>query len=304
MSARSFFRGLLWVVVAFLVLGHLGGGWYFSDELIERGFEVDHPEPVEVPSGDFQLAEVFYQSPLGNMEAWHLPGSNSTWVIHVHGKGATPAEAEHLFTPIQQAGYPQLAITYRNDAGQPDDPSGYYRYGVSEWEDVAAAVAFANANGATGIVFSGFSSGASHILAYVYRNNLEQNRGIIMDSPNIDMADTVDFRASMEPVPMLPINVPPTVAEIAKFLTSLRIGVNWRTIDYVEDAEVTLHVPTLVLHGTEDESVPVGQSMAFAAASPGLVRLVPVEGAGHVELYEADPEKYLREVLGFLAEVG
>lgn len=303
MSARNFFRRLLWAVVVLLVLGHLGGGWYFSDELIERGFEPS-PEAVETPSGEYQLVEVVYQSPLGNMEAWHLPGTNGTWVIHVHGKGATPAEAEHLFAPLQQAGYPQLAITYRNDAGQPDDPSGFYRYGVSEWEDVAGAVAFANANGATGIVFSGFSSGASHILAYVYRNNLEQNRGIIMDSPNIDMADTVDFRASMEPVPMLPIKVPPTVTEIAKFLTSLRIGVNWRTIDYVEDAEVTLHVPTLVLQGTEDESVPAGQSMAFAEASPDLVRLVTVEGAGHVALYEADAEKYLREVLGFLAEVG
>jgi len=302
MSARSFFRGLLWGVVTLLLFGHLAGGWYFSGELIERGFEVS-PEALETPSGEYQLVEVVYQSPLGNMEAWHLPAANSTWVIHVHGKGATPAEAEHLFAPLQQAGYPQLAITYRNDAGQPDDPNGYYRYGVAEWQDLAAAVAFANANGATGIVFSGFSSGASHILAYVYRHNLEQNRGIIMDSPNIDLADTVDFWASMEPVPLLPINVPPTVTEIAKFLTSLRIGVNWRTIDYVEDADVTLHVPTLVQHGTEDESVPVGQSIAFAEASPALVRLLTVEGAGHVELYETDPEKYLREVLGFLAEV-
>jgi fermentation-respiration switch protein FrsA (DUF1100 family) len=303
MSGRSFFGGLLWGIVALLVLGHLGGGWYFSDELIDRAFEPS-PEATEAPTGEYQLSEVVYLSTLGNMDAWHLPAASSTWVIHVHGKDATPAEAEHLFAPLQQAGYPQLAITYRNDAGQPGDPSGYHRYGAAEWEDVAAAVAFANANGATGIVLSGFGSGASHILSYVYRNDLEQNRGIIMDSPNIDMADTVDFWASREPVPLLPINIPPTVTEIAKFFTSLRIGVNWRTIDYVEDAEVTLHVPTLVQHGTGDESVPVGQSIVFAEASPALVRLVTVAGAGHLKLYEADPEKYLREVLGFLAEVG
>src|ERR687892_714604 len=298
---RPLFRGLLWGIVGLLVLGHVAGGWYFSAQLIERGFEPT-PDAIEVPQGDYQLVEVVYPSPLGDMEAWHLPAPGNVWVIHVHGTGATPAEAEHLFAPIQQAGYPQLAITFRNDAGQPEDPSGYYQYGLTEWNDVAGAVDFAKANGATGIVFSGFSSGASHILAYMYRHTLEENLGVFMDSPNIDMADTVDYRASMEPVPMLPITVPPTVAEIAKFFTSLRIGVNWRSIDYVRDAGVTLHAPALLQHGTADASVPISQSVAFAEANPDLARLVTYDGAGHVQLYEADPEKYLREVLGFLSE--
>lgn len=302
MSGRSLFRGLIWLLFAVVVLGHAGGGWYFSDQLIERGFEVD-PAPIEVPTGDFQLVEVVYQSPLGNMEAWHLPASGSVWVIHVHGKGATPAEASHLFAPLQAAGYPQLAITYRNDAGQPDDPSGHYRYGATEWEDVAGAVDFANANGASGIVFSGFSSGASHVLSYMYRNTLEQNLGVLMDSPNIDMAETVDFRASKEPVPLLPITVPPTVAEVAKFFTSLRIGVNWRSIDYVEDSGVRLQAPALLQHGTADASTPISQSIEFAEQNPDLARLVAYEGAEDVLLYDADPQKYLDEVLGFLSEV-
>ena len=302
MSGRSLFRGLIWLLFALVALGHLGGGWYFSDQLIQRDFDVD-PEAIEIPTGDFQLVEVTYESPLGQMDAWHLPAPGSVWVIHVHGKGATPAEAAHLFAPLQAAGYPQLAIAYRNDAGQPDDPSGHYRYGATEWGDVAGAVDFATANGASGIVFSGFSSGASHILSYMYRNNLEQNRGVIMDSPNIDMADTVDFRVSMEPVPLLPITVPPTVAEVAKFLTSLRIGVNWKSIDYVEDSGVHLHSPALIQHGTADASVPVGQSVAFAEQNRDLVRFVPYEGAEHVALHEADPQKYLQEVMGFLSEV-
>ncbi|MGH8946872.1 MAG: alpha/beta hydrolase [Acidimicrobiia bacterium] len=300
---RTLFRGLLWTIVGVLVLGHAAGGWYFSDQLIERGFEPS-PDAIEVPQGDYQLVEVAYASPLGDMEAWHLPADGNVWVIHVHGKGATPAEAEHLFAPLQQAGYPQLAITYRNDAGQPEDPSGYSQYGLTEWQDVAGAVDFARANGAGGIVFSGFSSGASHILAYMYRHNLEENRGAFMDSPNIDQADTADYRVSMEPVPMLPITVPSTVVEVAKFFTSLRIGVNWKSIDYVEDAGITLHAPALLQHGTADGSVPIRQSVAFAEANPDLARLVPYDGAEHGKLYEADPEKYLREVLGFLSEVG
>jgi fermentation-respiration switch protein FrsA (DUF1100 family) len=138
----------------------------------------------------------------------------------------------------------------------------------------------------------------------MYRHNLVENRGVFMDSPNIDMADAVDFRLSMEPIPMLPITVPPTVAEIAKFFTSLRIGVNWRSIDYAEDAGLTLHAPALLQHGTADASVPARQSAAFAEASSDLARLVQYDGAEHVKLYEADPERYLREVLDFLSEVG
>jgi fermentation-respiration switch protein FrsA (DUF1100 family) len=302
MSGRSLFRGLIWLLFAAVVLGHAGGGWYYSDQLIERGFEVD-PDRIEVPTGDFELVEVEYESPLGPMDAWHLPAPGSVWVIHVHGKGATPAQASHLFAPLQAAGYPQLAIAYRNDAGQPEDPSGYYRYGGTEWEDVAGAVDFANANGAVGIVFNGFSSGASHVLSYLYRNTREQNLGTMMDSANIDMADTVDFWATMEPLSVLPITVPPTVAEVAKFFTSLRIGVNWRSIDYVEDSGVRLQTRALLQHGTADASVPISQSMAFAEQNRDLARFVPYEGAQHVALYGADPQKYLDEVLGFLSEV-
>jgi pimeloyl-ACP methyl ester carboxylesterase len=299
---RFVIRGLLWILAAVFVLGHLGGGWYFSEELIERDFEVS-PAAIEVPSGDYELNEVSYESRLGSLDAWHLPAPGRIWVIHVHGKGATPAEAEHLFAPLQDAGYPQLAITYRNDAGQPEDPSGYYQYGLTEWQDVAGAVDFAQANGAGGVVFSGFGSGASHILAYMYRHNLDVIRGVFMDSPNIDMADTVDYRVSMEPVPYLPITVPPTVTEIAKFIASLRIDINWRSIDYVEDAGITLQAPALLQHGTGDASVPIRQSIAFGEANPDLAEFVAYEDAAHVMLYEHDPGKYLSEVLGFLAEV-
>ncbi len=48
-----------------------------------------------------------------------------------------------------------------------------------------------------------------------------------MDSPNIDFGQTVDFNASQRKLPLVPFNVPPTLTAVAKFITSLRIGVNW-----------------------------------------------------------------------------
>ncbi len=290
----------MWTLVVLLLVFHLGAGWYYSSRIINEGFTPD-PNAIEEVSGNYSLESVTYQSTAGEFDAWHLPGSGTTWVIHVHGLNVTPAEPEPVFEAIQQAGYHQLAITYRNDQGQPADPSAMFQYGATEWEDVLGAVEFARSMGAEDIVFAGYSTGASHVLSYAYRHNFDDIAGLILDSPNIDMADTVDYRASIEPLPVVPFNVPPTVAPIARFFTSLRIGVNWISIDYVEKAERSLRVPVLIFHGTEDDSIPVRQAEGLVDAQPSLVRLVRVEGAGHVDSFNTNNGGYLAEVLTFLS---
>lgn len=303
MTGRNLFRGVLWALVALLFFGHLGAGWYFSGELIDDGFTPD-AEIVVLPDTDVEIHEVSYETPVGEMDAWQIPADGPTWVIHVHGKDASPAEAAFLFEPLQEAGYPQLAITYRNDEGQPRDPSGYYQYGTTEWEDIQGALDYARANGAEDVVFSGFSTGAAHILAFSFRNNLDVVNGIVLDSPNLDFGDTVDYNAAQRDMPLLPMKVPPTVTWVAKFFTSLRIGVNWKSIDYVDNFESSLRVPVLIHHGAEDMSVPISQSVAAAEGAPDLVTLVQVPGADHVGSFEADPGAYVSDVLTFLDEVG
>ena len=290
-------------MVALALAFHLAGGWYFSGELIEDGFD-PAPDPITLVQGDFELEEVSYTSPLGTMDAWHLPADGATWVIHVHGLGATPAEAEPLFAPLQDAGYPQLAITYRNDEGQPADPSGYYQYGATEWEDVSGAADLALAGGAESVVLSGFSTGAAHVMSFLSRQPREMVVGVLMDSPNIDFGQTVDYAASQRELPLIAANVPPTLSATAKFITSLRMGVNWKILDYVADADETIRQPVLIHHGTEDLRVPVETSIALARVNPDLIQLIQVEGAGHVESYDVDQQGYVDSVLAFLEELG
>jgi pimeloyl-ACP methyl ester carboxylesterase len=91
---------------------------------------------------------------------------------------------------------------------------------------------------------------------------------------------------------------------VAKFFTSLRIDVNWRSLDYVDKSTRSLRVPVLAFHGTADESIPPEESIALAEARPDLVDLVLVEGAGHVQSFEVDFEGYVTRLLAFLEGVG
>lgn len=303
MRSRISFWGFFWLVVGLVLVFHIAGGWYFSSELIQDGFE-PAPEPITPVQGAFELEEVSYASPLGEMDAWYLPAEGPTWVIHIHGLGTSPAEAEPLFAPLQGAGYPQLSITYRNDPGQPADPSGYHQYGATEWEDVAGAVDYAVDNGAHNIVLSGFSTGGAHAMSFLSRQPQEVVIGMLMDAPNVDFGRTVDYAASQRDLPVLPLPVPPTLTASAKFITSLRIGINWKLLDYIADADETIRQPVLIHHGTSDLRVPLETSLDLQATNPDLIQLITVEGAGHVESYDVDRQGYVDSVLAFLADLG
>ena len=245
--------------------------------------------------------EVQFNSPLGAMNAWEVPASSSLWVIHVHGLGAPRSEALRAVRSISEAGHPQLVINYRNDPGEPADPSGYYRYGESEWEDVAGAVAYAVERGAEKVVLSGFSTGAAHILSYLYRSPDSHVVAAVFDSPNIDFESTVNLGASQRRLPLIPLPLPGTLIWTAKRLSSIRFGIDWTATDYVRRAEL-LRVPVLVFHGTDDDTVPLASSQEFFEARPDLVRLVIVPGAGHVRSWNISPEAYERRLTEFLTE--
>lgn len=245
--------------------------------------------------------EVEYQSPLGPIKAWRIRASGDTWVVHVHGLGAGRAEALRLVRPLAAEGYPQLVIDYRNDAGAPLDPSGYNQFGVTEWEDVAAAVEMLVVGGATKIALIGYSTGAAHIFSYLMRAPDPAVKAVIVDSPNLDFERAVDLGASQRRLPVIGLPVPGTLVWTAKQIASLRFGIDWDATDYLPEAEL-IDLPILIIHGTADQRVPLSSSQELANARPELVRISIVPGAGHVRSWNVSPAGYEAAVTGFLAE--
>lgn len=265
-----------------------------------RGFVEPYAYPLDPEGIRLDVEPVEYETPLGPMDAWYAEGTGSVWVIHVHGGGTTLQEPLRLMHVLARGGYHQLAITYRNDIGQPPDPSGLYRYGRTEWADLEGAVEFARERGARRIVLTGFSNGASIVLAYLYRSPVGI-AGAILDSPIIDLEQMLIENSETREL-AFGSAVPPSLLRAGLFFTALRFDVNWDAIDYIARSN-RLAVPVLVFHGTADTTVSVRSSRRFAESAPSLVTLVEVDGAGHRESWNADPDTYAFRAAEFVADV-
>ena len=237
-----------------------------------------------------------FASPLGALAAWRVGGIEDTWVIFVHGKGSNRREALRMMPVVVDAGLPSLAITYRNDPAAPTDPSGYYEYGRTEWEDLEAAVEYALAEGANDVVLVGYSMGGGIVANFLIRSSFaDRVAGVILDSPMLDFGATIDLGAERRGLPVF-------LAGVAKLVSSVRFGVDWAALDYLDRAD-ELSVPILLFHGDADTTVPQRTSNALAERRPDLVTYEAFDGAAHVGAWNANPERYEEAVAAFLARV-
>ena len=79
------------------------------------------------------------------------------------------------------------------------------------------------------------------------------------------------------------------------------MSIDWEATDYLSDENLTnLHAPMLILHGTNDESVPISTSREMAERRSDIATLVETE-AGHVRNWNIDPDAFEQIVSDFLA---
>lgn len=248
------------------------------------------------------VQQVEYESPLGPMDAWFVPGTSSTWAILIHGRAAKRTETLRAMRPIVDAGSPVLSIAYRNDPGQPEDPAGYYRYGFTEWEDLEGAVRYAEDHGASGVTLFGLSTGAAIAVSFLNQSELASEvRGLGFDSPNLDFGAAVGQEASNRTLPVVGLPIPESLVSAAKAIAELRYGLEFDDLDYVPAAG-ELELPMLVLHGVPDQTIPLEVSRRLARAAGPNLRLVEFADAAHVQSWNIDPERYEQEIARFISE--
>ena len=259
--------------------------------------QLKHPYPVD-PARAYGIAfeEITYEMELGPMPAWLTPGDDDTWVIFVHGKGSQRTEAMRMLKTVHAAGMSGMAINYRNDPGEAADPTGKYQFGLTEWRDLERAVGYALDNGAEDVVLVGYSMGGGIILSFLYESSLAGNvRGAILDAPMADFGATVDSG-------IREFGVPGFLVQLPLVFASVRFGIDWQGMDYVARLE-ELRIPVLLLHGTEDQTVPYGIAEEMVEKRPDMIRFESFEGARHVKSWGTDTDRYEALVGEFLARV-
>lgn len=254
--------------------------------------------PSDPGDVDLDFSEVEYLSPLGPIGAWLVPSTDSSaWAVHCHGWTAERRELIRMLPTFYRHGRNSLVIDYRGDPEAPIDPTGHYRFGLSEWEDLESAVRFALDLGGTDVVLTGCSTGSALVMAFLERSELATEvSGVVLDAPNIVLVDT--FRHAMRDLKSSQL-----IKEMGMWIADLRWRIDWEATNYVQRADRFLHVPTLVFHGSSDLTVPISSSRQLETAVPDLVELVETPAAGHVLSWNANPERYETYLGRFLASI-
>lgn len=249
------------------------------------------PEDPEVGLG-LEFTEVDIQTDLGPAPAWFVPGTEDTWVIFSHGRGASPREGLRMLQTSAELGLPTLLVTFRDDEQAPSE-DGISNFGMTEWADLEDAVQYALDNGAEDIVLLAASTGAAISLSFLENSDLAQSVvSMVFDAPLVSFGQTVDLKAEEQSLPVVGWPIPGALLSSAKWVTQMRVDIDFEATDYVSRVD-DLDVPTLIMHGTEDATNPIEGSEEFVENAPaGIATLEVFEGAGHVWSWNVDSTRY------------
>ncbi|WP_326599715.1 alpha/beta hydrolase [Streptomyces sp. NBC_01803] len=231
----------------------------------------------------------------GPLPAWFVPGPRTTWVIALHGLGATREHPLNLLPFLREQRFPVLIPVYRGDPGAPRSRDRVNRLGADEWRDAEAAVRYAVRYGAERVVLYGWSAGGAMALRAAVRSPLHaQVAGLVLDSPVLEPAATFRSLAADHGVP----------ARLLPFALGAANGGFGLDTDERPPGHPTGHggapLPVMIFHGPDDSVAPWRASRELAAEHPESVTLHTVPNAGHAAMWNADPAAYEERLRRFL----
>jgi pimeloyl-ACP methyl ester carboxylesterase len=300
------------------------GGWVqLSTEIVDRGptrisRRITGTAPGLIPKvGDraswsgiyyatpadagLHARDITITTPAGQCPAWRIDGDPSTWAIHIHGLGSTSAGTLRGVLAATELGYTSLVVSYRNTTEGPRVGTGRSTLGGTERADVDEAIGYAVRRGARQIVLFGWSMGAAIALQLADRPRHEGViSALVLDSPVLDWAEVIKANCVRSGLPAAAghLAIPwLTLAPLARAV-GLPGRIPLRSFDWSTRA-ADLATPTLILHGTGDDSVPIRLSQDLRDARPDLVELESFD-AGHTLCWNTDPDRWQRTVTTWL----
>lgn len=230
------------------------------------------------------------------LKGWHIPAEEGApTIIFVHGLGSTRAgdEAVNLASRLWAEGFNTLLFDLRGHGTSGD---GKVSGGYFEQNDLLGAYDYLVGQGvpADSIGVIGFSMGAATSVLGVSQE--PGIRALVVDSPFASASDLITQEvARRTPVPkwLVPLFGPGTKLA-ADVLHDIKLG----DID-PESAAAGIDYAILLIHGMEDERIPVEQGKRVHAASHQDSSLWLVPDTDHVDAFLNFPDEYTERVVAY-----
>ncbi len=248
--------------------------------------------PVMPQSADSAFQRVSFSTEDGlAISAWFAPPESPAGqaALLLHGLRGNRDQLLPHAAYLLEAGYGALLIDFRNH-GESD--GSLSSMGYHEIKDARAAYAFLRARPEVkSVAIWGHSMGGA--VACKLMSEVDA-AGLFADAAFSDFAALARARAARLGYP----------AALAEFLFIRMFGAlsasDPASIRPVEDL-AKVERPVLLLHGSDDDAIPLSQARQMAAANDH-VELSVFDGGGHSNLYELDPVRYRREVLAYMRQ--
>ncbi|MES2460713.1 MAG: alpha/beta hydrolase [Armatimonadota bacterium] len=249
-------------------------------------------------------------------------------VILIHGWPLSADGWDDIAIPLVEAGFRTIAYD-RRGFGRSDQPWDGYNYDTLA-DDLADVIA---ATGATDATLAGFSMGGGEVARYLSRHggaNVSQAALISSvvpymlktpDNPNgVDPAIFAEMTAAMKkdrahffagffkdfygvglmshPVSDEVLQASVNTAMQASLKATLACAQAFGTTDFRPDL-AHFKLPTLIIHGTEDKTVPIDATAREAAKAIPKAKLIEYDGAPH-GVFATHKERLTSDLLAFL----
>jgi pimeloyl-ACP methyl ester carboxylesterase len=211
-------------------------------------------------------------------------------VIVLHGHGGN----KHTCLPLAQFLYPRYNVLMLDHRGHGDSDGLRTTIGYEERLDVHGAVDLLLERGLGPVGIYGMSmGGATAILAAAEDPRIA---AVVADSPYGRLRWAVQQSARLRGYPAF---LTPVVAFLGCLATSLHLRYRMRAFDPVEVVERISPRPLLLMHGTEDDIVPVASAHALFARAGEPKELWLIEGLKHCKALEEAYEPFKTRVVAF-----
>lgn len=227
-------------------------------------------------------------------EIYWTDESSHKWLIGVHGYTGQKEHYHNIACQYAELGYNVLLPDMRSHG---ESEGTYIGMGLLEKDDMLLWInLIIEIDPKAEIILHGTSMGGATVMMTSGEALPENVKGIIEDCGYTSVwdifADELDYLFGLPTFPVL---------NAAEFVGNIRAGYDFSEASSIEQVKKA-EVPMLFIHGSEDNFVMTDMVYEVYDACPTAKDILVIEGAGHGEAYQMDPELYFETVFGFITE--